>query len=92
MSVMCCCESNKSAAPVRGFRRVGGYLQWALPVAGVALIPKCPACVAGYVLLASGISMSLQTANALRWTAMAVCVVSSGWLMVRAMRLNVSCR
>ena len=47
-------------------RRISGFTQWAIPITTLALIPKCPACVAAYVLLLSGVGLSFSTASKIR--------------------------
>jgi hypothetical protein len=46
-------------------------------------MPKCPACVAGYVALATGIGVSLNTASWVRTLLVAACVASIGLLTLR---------
>ena len=60
--------------------------QWAIPLTTLALIPKCPACVAGYVLLFTGIGLSLPTAAAIRWILIALSVVALAYILVRTLR------
>lgn len=57
---------------------------WALPVAVLTLIPKCPACVAMYVLLFTGVGISFPAAAAARWVMVGVCIAAIATLSIRA--------
>jgi len=52
-------------------------VRWLLPAGALALMPKCPVCVAGYIALGTGLGVSVPLAGQLRWGAIAVCVA---WL------------
>jgi hypothetical protein len=82
-----CCPRGKSAAPGIGAptwaRRAVSFVEWALPVVALALIPKCPACLAGYILLFTGLGLSLSAAAAVRWTIIGVCAVVLALLLLR---------
>lgn len=67
-------------------RRGGEIAGWMVPTFTLAMIPKCPACVAAYVALATGIGISLPTATWLRLMLVTLCVVSL--LVVAAKRLR----
>ncbi len=58
-----CCENSRPATFVRRFVEVAG---WIVPSTILALIPKCPACLAAYIALWSGIGLSLSAAMYLR--------------------------
>lgn len=66
---MNCCSRGADgiAAPVSLPRRWLGLacaaLLWALPFAALALMPKCPGCVAAYVLLLTGAGISIAAAS-----------------------------
>jgi hypothetical protein len=82
----CCRTDGDNAAPAtpapkprtsaHWFRRVRGFFQWALPLTTLALVPKCPACVAAYVLLFTGIGLSHPAAAHLRTGLIAACITS----------------
>jgi len=82
-----CCSCGKSAAPTSGAptwtRRTLSFLEWALPVTTLALVPKCPACLAGYILLFTGIGLSVAAAAAVRWTIIGVCAAGLALLLLR---------
>ena len=47
-------------------RRIRTFVQSALPLTTLALVPKCPICVAAYVLFFTGIGLSLTAATVMR--------------------------
>jgi hypothetical protein len=85
---MCCCvETNRATpSPARWRTGLGRLLEWGLPVATLALVPKCPACVAAWVLVATGMGISFSAATGLRWGVMGVAVAALSWAGHRAVR------
>jgi hypothetical protein len=75
-----------NTTPTAWPRRIATLVPWALPLTTLALIPKCPACVAGYVLLFTGIGLSLPAATALRGTLIALSIAALAYLLLRAGR------
>ena len=67
-------------------RRVAALLQWAVPITTLAIVPKCPLCVATYVILISGIGLSIQTAAALRLCLIALSIAALSYLILRTAR------
>ena len=63
----CCCETAK----------------WALPGIVLAVMPKCPVCVAAYVTLATGVGISVSAASWLRWGALALAIATLSYLVMR---------
>ena len=61
--------------------------KWALPGVVLALMPKCPACVAAYVALATGVGISVSAASYLRWGALALAVATLAYLVIRSIHL-----
>jgi hypothetical protein len=86
-----CCQiktraGDKARRPASRLRRVRQIAAWIIPSAALALLPKCPVCVAAYVALATGIGISLPTAKYLRATLVVLCVASLVLITARRLR------
>jgi hypothetical protein len=86
-----CCQSKTRAGdsarwPASRLRRGGELASWIVPSATLALLPKCPVCVAAYVAIATGIGISLPTATYLRAMLVALCVASLVFITARRLR------
>jgi hypothetical protein len=68
---------------LRRGREIAG---WIVPSVALALLPKCPACVAAYVAVATGIGISLPTATYVRVTLGALCVASLVFMTAKRLR------
>jgi hypothetical protein len=64
-------------------RRLRGALSWLLPATLLALMPKCPVCLAAYAALVTGIGITIPAAAAIRTAMLAACLASLGFLVVR---------
>jgi hypothetical protein len=85
MKNSCCCgvQSNQSSAQLTGVQRAMRIINWVLPSIVLAAMPKCPVCVAAYVMLLTGCGISIGAAASLRWLAISVCVLSLLFVAVK---------
>jgi hypothetical protein len=77
----------------RGGRRPAGAphsggrtAAWIAPAAVLALLPKCPACLAAYVALATGVGLSVPAAAHLRLGLIVACAASLVALTAQRLR------
>jgi hypothetical protein len=61
-----CCDAVSDRKTPTWVRSVREIFAWALPSALLVLVPKCPACLAAYVTLWTGLGLSLSTATYVR--------------------------
>ncbi len=65
---------------------------WLVPSVILALLPKCPACLAAYVALGTGVGLSLTTAASLKTVIIILCVVVMLYSAARLLRRLTSLR
>ncbi len=68
-----CCNTAGGPKTAGWTAKVRSAAKWILPSAGIALVPKCPACLAAYVALWTGLGLSLAVATYLRYGLLLVC-------------------
>jgi hypothetical protein len=88
MSARCTCAVQVAEQQIRNRpdSRVKPFLsraRWLLPTVFLAIIPKCPLCLAAYIMAATGIGMSVATASIVRTTCVYACGVSIFYLFVK---------
>ncbi len=77
-----CCEVGSSGAGRKTLAQRGlASVRWIVPSAILALMPKCPACLAAYVAMGTGIGLSVSTAKTLRMMLLIFCVASLSYLV-----------
>ena len=99
MSTNCCCEVASSGSghemkriadgdpqPATLARRSVGVARWMVPGTVLALLPKCPACLAAYVAIGTGLGLSVSTAAYLRMLLVILCAASLSYLAARRIR------
>jgi len=65
-------------------RRFLHFVGWILPTVILALIPKCPACVAGYAVIGTSMGFSLSGFAQLRLALIVLCVVSLSYVGIKS--------
>jgi hypothetical protein len=81
-----CCAERNAPSTANWLRRGRSVAAWAGPSAILALLPKCPACVAAYVAMGTGFGISMSTATYLRTSLLIVCVAALSYLALRRVR------
>ena len=86
-SLHCCQRESRIGSDAdqqaSGPRRVKGVAGLILPSILLVLMPKCPVCLAAYVALCTGVTMSFSSAHILLRTLIALCIGTLALCVVR---------
>ena len=87
----CNCSNNTSTLQAveqkRGRKKTGrrfiDFIKMVMPAVIFIVIPKCPVCLAGYIVLGTGIGLSITTATYLRIGLIVVCILSLAYFVTK---------
>jgi hypothetical protein len=71
----------QTTGPLTCWQRIVKFSKWAAPGITLALIPKCPLCLAAYVAIGTGIGLSVTAATWLRTGLVVLCAGSLTYLV-----------
>jgi hypothetical protein len=66
-----------------------GATKWIVPTLILALVPKCPMCLAAYIALATGVGVSMPVAGWIRTGLLVMCLSALTWFTVSAVRRRI---
>ena len=86
-------SGDKAGRESRGFfRRASDLMGWLVPAALLAIMPKCPLCVAAYIALGTGIGVSVATAAYVRFVMIGVSLAALAYLVTKSLRRSIAAR
>lgn len=80
-----CCR-REVPSPPRRWQRGVRTLPWLATGFGLLLLPKCPACLAAWLAVATGVGVGATTASHLRTVLVALCLAAALFAVVRNRR------
>jgi hypothetical protein len=80
----CCEDADVDPRPPAAHRSYLGIAGWIVPGAVLALMPKCPACLAAYVAVGTGLALSAAAAPYLRTTLVVLSLASLAFAVAEA--------
>ncbi|AMV31536.1 hypothetical protein VN12_05415 [Pirellula sp. SH-Sr6A] len=84
-----CCKERSSHRNRTWLSRTSAAMQWVLPSIVLAFVPKCPTCVAAYLVLWTGLGVSFTSVTYLRWFIIGTCVTAfalAAWMQLGVLR------
>ena len=82
------CDEGAALRPPR--QSCIGLAGWVVPGTILAIMPKCPACLAAYVAVGTGVALSATVAASLRMALIALSLAWLSYLGVRRIRSAVA--
>lgn len=79
-------DDRKRKHPGGLIARVLAFFRWIIPVSILALMPKCPVCLAAYIAVSTGIGISVSTAAYLRFALIIICASALVYLAAKLSR------
>ncbi len=79
--IACHCSQGKKLSAVKH------SASWIIPGVMLAVVPKCPLCLAAWLSLAFGIGISASTATVLHTTVTILCIFTCTLFLIRHLRL-----
>jgi hypothetical protein len=83
--------TDGNSAPSSRARRSLAATRWSLPALILILLPKCPACLAAYIALGTGVSLGVAASSNLRLAllglSIAAIILNIVWLAIKRLRL-----
>lgn len=72
----------QTTGPLTFRQRIVKTVRWLLPGITLALLPKCPICLAAYVAIGTGVGLSVTAATWLRTGLVVLCIGSLVYLVL----------
>jgi hypothetical protein len=77
-----CCPERR-ALDRRRASRFRSIVEWLVPSAILLVMPKCPACIAAYITIATGLGISFSAATQVRMLILTLCFATLTLLIAK---------